>query len=165
MFGTFFYDKVQVEPAIIFSLLVVELLHFCGIGDRNPVIEEYDSFSREQPLLVILQFCVNFEFHDFTQLTDRQVITHMKSEEEPSDQSLIIDHFHVNWFYHNCEQAWMLKPKIFIFNFPLSYTHKNQKLLCETYWMKRVSCSGRYLHLLLASCSGSSLVQLSQYSR
>ena len=121
VFGTLLNNEVKVEPAVVLTLLIVKSLHFGGVGYGDAIIEEDDALAGEESLFVALQFCVDFEFHYFRQLADRQVVWDVESKKEAAYQSLVINNFYIDRLNYNSQQRGMFKPKVFIFNFPLRY--------------------------------------------
>ena len=92
----FFDQEVQVQPPVVFSVLVIQRLNVHALAHRYPLIKEDHSFFCGESVHRVLDFDINLELHDFLQFPDVDVVTHVESEEETAHMSLGVNHLRVD---------------------------------------------------------------------
>lgn len=55
----------------------------------------------------------------------------METEEEATDQTLVIDDLDVDRFDYYSEEGRVFEPEVFILNFPLGYRQELLKIVCN----------------------------------
>ena len=123
--GHLFDNEVQIEPTIWLSVVLVDASDILTLTDGNPLVEEDHAFFSRQSLDRVRYFAIDLELHNFTQLTDSDVIRDMEAEKETANYSLALNHLLIDAFDDYSKQLWVLEFEILVFDLALSYTIKS----------------------------------------
>ena len=87
-----FNDKVEIEPAVCFAILLVDAGYVLALADWDALVEKDNSLFSGESVDRVADFPVNLELHDLTQLPNSDIIRHMESKEETANFPLRLNH-------------------------------------------------------------------------
>ena len=115
-----FDEEVQVQPAVVLTTLNVEISQRGSLEQRDALVEEYDFVFCADLVHGHFNAAIQFEFHNFRQVSDCQILRHMEAIIQILKLALIVDHLEVDGLDDHCEQGRMLEPVVLVFDLALN---------------------------------------------
>lgn len=92
------YQKVEIQPAIILSLLNIQISELNMLRNADIFVEENDFVFLRNLVVSTFNLTIKLKLHGLRQVTNRQILTYMEPIEDSSEHSLIVSYLSVNRF-------------------------------------------------------------------